>query len=158
MALERVDPELSRSESGRAGRGTFPDWTVVAAIAGAGSLGALARYGLAEALPARSGGFPVATLLTNLLGSLVIGVALAVLLERFPDARFFRPVLVTGFLGGFTTFSTFAVDADSLVRAHAVGTAVAYVLISAVAGPLCAALGLVSSRARFRIETAEEAA
>src|SRR3954470_6900608 len=82
-----------------------------------GALGALSRWGVATVLPPSPGGWPWATLLVNLTGCLLIGVLLAVLLARFPDRPLLRPFLATGVLGGYTTYSTFAVDSVALIEA-----------------------------------------
>src|SRR3954453_18527489 len=95
-----------------------------------GALGALARWGVATALSPSPGAWPWATLLVNLTGCLLIGALLAVLLSRFPTSALLRPFLAVGVLGGYTTFSTFAVD---LVRLGATGAwlvAVGYLLAS----------------------------
>lgn len=106
-------------------------------VAVGGALGALARYGLSVALPASPAGMPVATLLTNLSGCLALGV----LAGSRPDAPWLRPFLGTGVLGGFTTFSAFALQTDQLL-ASAPATAVAYVLLSTAGGVALAAAGL----------------
>ncbi|MEV6285062.1 CrcB family protein [Kribbella sp. NPDC051770] len=91
---------------------------VLAVIAAGGVVGSLARYGLAEAWPHQPGGFPWATFVTNVLGCFLIGVLLARITPR--THPLLRPFLGTGILGGFTTFSTFAVDTDRLLPDHAV--------------------------------------
>jgi CrcB protein len=121
-----------------------------AAAALGGVLGALARWGVAQALPSPAGGWPRATLLVNVTGCALIGVLLAVLLARFPGHRWLRPFLATGVLGGYTTFSTFAVDVVRLVDDGAVGTAVAYVAASVVGGLLAVVAGLTAGRALLR--------
>ena len=85
---------------------------VFAALGGA--LGALARWAVSSALPHARGAWPWATLLVNLTGCLVIGALLAVLLARFPHSPWLRPFLAVGVLGGYTTYSTFAVDVVQL--------------------------------------------
>jgi fluoride exporter len=112
-----------------------------------GALGALARWGLAEALPHSPGSWPWATLLVNLVGCLLIGVLLAVLLARFPKSRWLRPFLAVGVLGGFTTYSTFAVDVVRLTGAGRGPLAVAYVVVSVLGGVLAVLVGLVTARA-----------
>ena len=109
-----------------------------------GALGALARWGVATALPHSPRGWPWATLLVNLTGCALIGVLLAVLLARFPAHLWLRPFLVTGVLGGYTTFSTFAVDAG------APATAAGYVVVSVVGGLLAVVAGLSTGRALLR--------
>jgi CrcB protein len=117
---------------------------VLAALGGA--LGALARWGLAEALPHSPGGWPWATLAVNLVGCLLIGVLLAVLLARFPHSHWLRPFLAVGVLGGFTTYSSFAVDVVRLTGAGHEVIAVAYVLVSVLGGVLAVVVGLVVAR------------
>src|SRR3954463_13718444 len=92
-------------------RGPVPGATPYLAAAAGGVLGALARWGIGAALPHDAGSWPWATLLVNVTGCALIGVLLAVLLARFPAHPWLRPFLATGVLGGYTTFSTFAVDA-----------------------------------------------
>jgi fluoride exporter len=118
---------------------------VLAALGG--GLGALARWALAEALPHSPGAWPWSTLLVNVLGCLLIGVLLAVLLARFPESPWLRPLLAVGVLGGFTTYSTFAVDVVRLTEAGHAVVAVGYVLVSVVGGVAAVLAGLVVTRA-----------
>jgi fluoride exporter len=113
---------------------------LLAAVGGA--LGALARWGVAEALPRPSGAWPWATLAVNLTGCLLIGVLLAVLAARRPDDLHLRTFLAGGVLGGFTTFSAFAVEVADLLRTGASGMAVGYVAVSVLGGLLAVAAGL----------------
>ncbi|MBU2667551.1 CrcB family protein [Actinoplanes bogorensis] len=79
-------------------------------ISAGGVLGALSRLGLNEALPHEAGGFPWSTWLINVTGCFLIG-ALVVWIARFrPGQRYLRPFVGTGFLGGYTTFSTAMTD------------------------------------------------
>ena len=113
---------------------------VVVAVGGA--LGALARYGVQLGLPHSPGAWPWATVAVNLTGCLLIGLLIAVLLARAPDHPWLRPFLATGVLGGYTTFSTFSVDAVQLVEAGRWPLAVAYLLVSVVGGLAAVVLGL----------------
>ena len=107
-------------------------------VALGGAVGALLRYGTGLALPPRSADvFPWATLAVNLVGSLAIGL-LAPLLAR-NDAL--RLLVVTGVLGGFTTFSAFSLDTLALIQAGRTGAALAYVAVSTVGGLALCALG-----------------
>jgi CrcB protein len=115
-----------------------------------GALGALARWGVASALPSSTGSWPWATLLVNLTGCLLIGVLLAVLLARYASSPWLRPFLATGVLGGYTTYSTFAVDTVALVDAGRAVLAVGYVLASVLGGVLAVVAGLLSGRAVVR--------
>ena len=116
---------------------------LLAAVGGA--LGALARWGATVALPS-PGGWPWATLLVNLTGCLLLGVLLGAVLPRFPRSTWLRPLLATGVLGGYTTYSTFAVDVVELVDDGAVGTAVGYLVVSVAGGVLAAAAGVELGR------------
>lgn len=78
------------------------------------ALGALSRWGLALAINSLSANIPPGTLLANLLGSFLMGVALALLATVPSMGQWVRPVFVTGFLGSFTTFSTFAAEMGQL--------------------------------------------
>jgi len=78
---------------------------------------------------------------------LLIGVLLAVLLARFPRSTRLRPFLAVGVLGGYTTYSTFAVDTVRLGDAGAWAGAVGYVLSSVLGGATCVLLGLLGARA-----------
>jgi len=131
---------------------------VVYALAALGGvLGALARWGVATALPHPSGGWPWATLLVNVTGCLLIGVLLAVLLARFPSSPWLRPFLATGVLGGYTTYSTFAVDTIALVDAGRPALAVGYVVASVLGGVLAVVAGLLVGRAAVHaVETVDE--
>lgn len=120
------------------------------AVATGGALGALARHGLAVALPPAPHAFPAATFLANVSGCLLIGVLLVLLVEVRTPHPLARPFLGTGVLGGYTTFSTYAVDAEALLRSGHVATAGAY-----LAGTLLAALaatwvGIAAARAVAR--------
>jgi CrcB protein len=112
-------------------------------VGAAGAAGALARYWVGTAVGLRS--FPWATLGINVLGSFLLGVVLG-----GPGANRWSPTATTaiavGFLGAFTTFSTFAFEATTLVRDDRPGTALAYVATTVVAGLAASALGFVLVR------------
>jgi fluoride exporter len=112
-----------------------------------GVLGALARWAVAEALPHSPDAWPWATFLVNITGCLIIGVLLAVLLARFPRSTWLRPLLAVGVLGGFTTYSTFAVDVVSLTEAGHPALAGGYVLASVIGGVAAVVVGLLAGRA-----------
>lgn len=101
--------------------------TPVLLVAVGGVLGALARAGVGEALPYEPGRWSWATLLVNAVGAAL----LMALLARRPGDRV-RLALGTGVLGGFTTFSGFAVDTVLLADAGRGALAAAYVLVSVV--------------------------
>ncbi|KUN05981.1 chromosome condensation protein CrcB [Streptomyces yokosukanensis] len=116
-------------------RGQAP---VVAVVALGGALGACGRYALTLAWPTPPGTFPWATFWTNVAGCAVIGVFMVLITEVWTAHRLVRPFFGTGVLGGFTTFSTYAVDIRRLVDAGRPALGPAY-----LAATLCAALGAV---------------
>ena len=119
-----------------------------------GALGALGRWGIAEALPRDPDGWPWATLLVNLTGCLVLGLLIGLVFARSPDSPWLRPFLGTGVLGGFTTFSAFAVETVQLTDAGRPGLAAAYVAVSVAGGVAAAALGALAGRYPARRATA----
>lgn len=119
---------------------------VLAAVAVGGALGTPARYGIALAVTVTPGTVPWGTFWINVSGSFVLGVLLAVLLARRPADRYLRPFLAVGFLGAYTTYSTFAVESDLLIRNGRVGVALAYTVASLGAGLVAASGGLLLGR------------
>ena len=85
-----------------------------AVAVGAGA-GALARYGISTWALRFGPGFPIGTLLINVLGSLLIGAVIALFTTRLSVAWPWRPLLVTGLLGGFTTFSSYSYETYQLL-------------------------------------------
>jgi len=115
-------------------------------VAAGGAVGSLGRYGLAQALPPQQG-WPVGTLTANLTGAFLLGVLLEVLGRRgaeTPGVQRVRLALGTGVLGGYTTFSSLALEVERLLASGAVGTALAYAAASLVGGTLCAAAGVAA--------------
>jgi CrcB protein len=101
----------------------------------------VSRFGVVQLLPIVH--FPWPTLLVNVLGSLLIGI----LIGAFSEASWFtsvgRPLLVTGLLGGFTTFSAFSLEAVQLAQAGHAIVALGYVLASVALCVIGAWLGIV---------------
>ncbi len=120
---------------------------IIAVIAAGGVLGALGRYGLAVALPTRTGQFPWGTFCTNVTGSLILGALLALVVSRYAHTRYLRPFLGTGVIGAYTTFSTYTVEADLLVRDGHALLAIGYVLASLLAGLVAVWLGIYAGTA-----------
>ncbi|HYG16516.1 MAG TPA: fluoride efflux transporter CrcB [Bacteroidia bacterium] len=101
-----------------------------------GAIGALSRYGVCLLLPASDGTrFPWATFAVNILGCLLIGIALG-LVTKGTMTRLYWPLLVTGFLGGFTTFSSFGLETIQLFQNKQFALALYYLLGSNLAGLL----------------------
>lgn len=134
-----VDPDVTPDADVRPPR---VHTTVLGVVAAGGALGALARWVVAEALPHDAGDFPWDTLLTNVAGCFLIGILMVLVVERWPDRPLVRPFFGTGILGGFTTFSTYAVDTRTLIATgHAVGAA-AYLVGTLLVGLVAVAAGL----------------
>ena len=109
--------------------------------AAGGAVGALARWAVAEALPSATGGWPWATLLVNLTGCFLIGVLFAVLAARSAEPPWARPFLGVGVLGGYTTYSAFAVELVQMADEGALLPAASYLIASGVGGVAAVALG-----------------
>jgi CrcB protein len=120
---------------------------VLAAIALGGAMGAPARYGVAQLVHVAPGSFPWATFWTNVSGSFALGAVLALVLQRFPPTRYLRPFLATGFLGAYTTYSTFAVETDLLFKDGHAAIGVAYVAASMIGALVAVWAGIVTARA-----------
>jgi CrcB protein len=120
---------------------------VLAAISAGGVLGASARYGVGVALPTPHGGLPVATLLVNTTGCLLIGVLMVLIVDVWTAHPLVRPFLGVGVLGGYTTFSSATVEAQELLTAGRPGLALGYLVGTAVAALAAVQLGVVLTRA-----------
>lgn len=119
-------------------------WATVAAVSAGGGIGAAARYGAGLLWPATPGTLPVTTLLVNVVGCALMGVLMALITEPGSPHRLLRPFLGTGILGGFTTFSTYAVDVAHLVetgRAALGLTCLAVTPLAALSATWCALAG-----------------
>lgn len=124
---------------------------VVAAVAVGGAIGAIGRWGIGAAWPHPAGTFPWSTFVVNLVGCLAIGVLLVLLTEvAGRPHRLARPFLGTGVLGGFTTFSTYAVEVERLVAGGEAILAIAYAFGTLAAALLAAQLGVTATRAAIR--------
>lgn len=141
-----VDPDVDLHDSAQVAETKPREWDLLAAVAVGGVLGAEARYGIGLALPHEAGQFPWATVLINASGCFLIGILMVVLLELIRPHRLARPFLGTGVLGGYTTFSTFAMDAHQLLVAHRLGPAALYVVLTLVCGAVAVRLATVLTR------------
>jgi CrcB protein len=108
------------------------DAVLLSVIAVGGAIGATARYLVGLAWPG-----PTSTLLINIIGCGLIGVLMVLVTDVLTQQRFLRPFLGTGVLGGFTTFSTYALDVQQLMNRGQAGTALLY-LVATIAGALLA--------------------
>lgn len=111
------------------------EWRDVGLVAAGGIVGALLRFGVSTWIPTKT--FPWATLLVNLGGAFLIGL----LMLPAPAEHSTRLLVVVGFLGAFTTLSTYSFETVDLWRAGKEGLAVANVAANGLGGPLLALVG-----------------
>ena len=135
-----IDPDIDLSIPGQRAEmhGRHP--AIIGVIAVGGVIGALARYQIGRWWPTPADGFPSATLVINLLGCLLIGILMVLIGNALMPNPLIRPFFGTGILGGFTTFSTYAVDLQNLLGHGQAGIALAY-LVSTALGAIGAASG-----------------
>ena len=131
-----IDPDVDLSVPAQRLEIRPHEWDLLAVIAAGAVIGAEARYGISTWITHPVAAMPWSTVVINAARSLIIGLLMAYIDGR-GACRLLRPFVGVGILGGFTTFSTFAVDVDSLIHAHRVGVAVGYlaatILLCAVA-------------------------
>ena len=152
-----LDPDLDIGPPGGFGRRRRrriigPQVIIVSSLAVGGALGAVSRYAISLALPTETGRFPWGTFVINVSGSFVLGFLLIMLIEQFPMGRLARPVIGTGFIGAYTTFSTFMVEAVLLVRAGDPVPALGYLGASLVVGLASVLVGMLVARVALRAE------
>ncbi|HEX6075396.1 MAG TPA: CrcB family protein [Micromonosporaceae bacterium] len=119
---------------------------VLAVIAAGGGLGSAARYGTGVAWPATPAGFDWPTFMANGVGCALIGVLMVLVTEVRAGHPLLRPFLGTGVLGGFTTFSTYAVGVATLLQAGRPVVAAGYLLGTAVSALAATWLGMTATR------------
>jgi len=114
------------------------------AISVGGALGANTRFLVGSWVTTQWGTqFPVGTLFINVSGSCVLGVYLTLATERFTGHPAVRLLVATGFLGAYTTFSTFSVEALRLIETSDAAAALAYVFASVALSIIAAAIGMI---------------
>ena len=112
-----------------------------------GGTGSLVRYVAATAIMTRFGGkFPLGTLVINVTGSFLIGFLMTMLTERFQFDPIWRFLLVVGFLGGYTTFSSFEWETYSAVRDGGLWAGILNVVSSVMLGYVAVWLGSMLAR------------
>ena len=119
----------------------------VVAIAVGGALGALSRYwvvGLVSRLFERT--FPYGTLAVNIVGSFLIGIGYILIVERLHIASDWHAVLMVGFIGAFTTFSTFSLETVSMLQEGRLTAALIYIFSSVLVCLLATAAGMLLTK------------
>ncbi|WP_328398530.1 CrcB family protein [Streptomyces sp. NBC_00390] len=118
----------------------------LAAIALGGLLGGSARYALGLAFPTPDATFPWTTFAVNVSGSFLLALLLVYVFDIWPPTRYVQPFAAVGFLGSFTTFSTWMLDTDRLLGHGHYAAAVFNVFGSLLAGLAATTLGLAVGR------------
>lgn len=118
------------------------------AIATGGSLGAVMRYAMSNAIYGWLGrGFPYGTLSVNVIGSFLIGIAFVLLTEKLTLGSEVRAFILIGFLGAFTTFSTFSLETLTLLQQGYLVKALANILLSVLLCLIATWGGMVLAKA-----------
>lgn len=121
-------------------------------VAIGGAIGAVSRYLVVAWVTQWCGkGFPYGTLFVNVLGSLLIGIAFVLVVERLHTTVAYRPLLMVGFLGAFTTFSTFSLETFSLIQDGKVFSAMFYIFSSVILCVLATSLSVIGARMVFKV-------
>jgi CrcB protein len=106
-----------------------------------GGLGSVVRYLAGLSFSKSINTFPYQTFLVNVIGSLLIGLLLGYFNTQESTSPQWKLLLVTGFCGGFTTFSTFSFETISLIKTNQIGTAFLYVMLSLIIGIVATYIG-----------------
>lgn len=141
---EPTGPDIDLHQPARRRDRRRGQWPVIAAVSVGGGIGATARYAAALLWPTTAGTFPLTTFLVNVIGCGIIGVFMVIITDVWAAHRLVRPFFGTGVLGGFTTFSTYAVDIQRLVDQGRATTGLAY-----LAATMLAALAAVWTTANL---------
>lgn len=108
--------------------------------------GTPSRYALERIIHVAPGSFPWSTFIVNVSGCFVLGALLTLIVERWPPSRYLRAFAIVGFLGAYTTFSTYTVEAVTLTKDHHADIALAYVVASLVVGLAAVFAGMSLAR------------
>ena len=125
----------------------MPPFKNVLAVAAGGKLGTAARYLLLIARPDAQEGFPATTFAENIAGAFLLGLLLTAILHGWQWRRDVRPLVATGALGAFTTFSAYTEGIVRLADDGSPMTAAVYALASLALGIVAAAAGITAGRA-----------
>ena len=147
-----VDPDVLADDApARRTRPVHLHWRYIGLVFAGGAIGTTVRYLLSLSVPSVDG-IPVIIFAINVVGAFALGWLLAGL-SRGPDQgmrRVARLFVGTGILGGFTTYSSFAVDTDGLVVASNIGGSIAYAVATLLVGALASLAGIAPRTATNR--------
>jgi CrcB protein len=115
-------------------------------MAMAGAAGTLARYWLSSFVQQQSGNFPWGTFAVNMIGSFLFGIVWTLAEERMVISADTRLIILTGFMGAFTTFSTFMFDTSHLMRQAQWLLAFGNLALQLIVGLACMFLGFAIGR------------
>lgn len=124
-----------------------PLLAALVAVGGGAALGAWLRWGLSYWLNPRDAQLPLGTLAANLIGGYLIGVAIALLALNPAVSPFWRLLVVTGFLGGLTTFSAFSAESVALLQTSQWQAALVHVGLHVFGSLAATGLGIATVRA-----------
>lgn len=145
--------ELTSAQTATPARRAFPPMSHILMVIVGGTFGTAARAGLGDAVPDIAG-WPVATAFVNLAGAFLLGIGLEGLARRGPDVgrrRVLRLMVGTGFMGSFTTYSTFAVEIGTLSSSGDIAIAVTYGVGLVILGIAAAAVGIWVAAGHHRL-------
>lgn len=143
---EPIDPDVDLHVRSHQSELARSHGAILLVIALGGGLGALARFGLSRWLPTEPGRFPWGTFVTNVLGCLLIGVLMVLVTEVLQAHPLVRPFFGVGVLGGFTTFSTYAVETQGLLKPGTVVLAFVYLAGTVIVAMLAVLAGVWLTR------------
>jgi fluoride exporter len=149
--VEAIDPDVDLHVDAQRHELDVHPALVLGAIAAGGVLGSEARYALTIELPDAGGRLPWTTLAVNVGGCLLMGVVMVLVGRWAQRMPLLRPFLAVGVLGGFTTFSAYAVGVERLLAVGRPGAALAYVLLTPVLAVPAVVIGARLARAAFRL-------
>lgn len=155
-----LDTDIETDETpSHAPRPIHLHWRYIGLVFVGGAIGTCIRYLLSQVIPSWNG-VPVATFIINVTGAFLLGWLLETLSHGGPDVgarRNIRLFAGTGILGGYTTYSTFAVDTDGLIASEHFANSIAYGLATIIVGAIASVVGIACGAAIHRARSRRRA-